>query len=145
MRVSPGCSVSCFLKLQSQRHSAFLHEPPENKFQMFRVHTAHNTIDGPHNDTQPGMCVLPGPSGPCSGLRSQQDSVRCRLECESGNKRPNLTEDNSKKQSDITCLIRTMLRFFSSKPQRTKKRLPHNSLSSCFAHTCSANHSIIRL
>lgn len=40
---------------------------------------------------------------------------------------------------------RTMLRFFSSKPQRTKMMFPHSSLRRCFAHTCSANHLIIAL
>lgn len=28
--VSPGCSASCFLQLQSQRPWVYLHEPPEN-------------------------------------------------------------------------------------------------------------------
>lgn len=38
-----------------------------------------------------------------------------------------------------------MLRFFSSKPQRTKKRFPHSSLRTRSAHTCSANQSIMWL
>lgn len=41
--------------------------------------------------------------------------------------------------------IPTMLRFFSSKPQRMKNRFPHSSLSRCLPHTCSANHWIISL
>ena len=34
------------------------------------------------------LCVIPGPSGPCSGPTSRQDSVWCRLVSESGNKQP---------------------------------------------------------